>query len=249
MENKSNFTGVRIEFEDDNLLVVYKPAGVLSQKDKTGTPSIVEFVKDHLTKKGAKEIYAGLVHRIDRPVAGLLVIGKNKRATELVSRLFKRDRVRKKYSAIVFGKLDKPKGELKHFLLEREGETTLAFDKLPKDNKKYKEAVLEYEVIGCGKYHDIDAFDKVFSLVSVRLITGRKHQIRAQFTAIGHPIIGDSRYFTQSGLVKDKMLKCNFLPWGEIALCANYISFPHPLDNGKIIEVQTALPDHWIKIY
>jgi 23S rRNA pseudouridine1911/1915/1917 synthase len=222
---------------------------VLSQRDKTGEDSIVEFVKDHLTKKGVQDVYAGLVHRIDRPVAGLLVIGKNKRATELISRLFKRDRVRKKYSAIVFGKLDKSKGELKHFLLERESETTLAFDKDPKDHKKYKEAVLEYEVVGSGQYHDIDAFDKAMSLVSVRLITGRKHQIRAQFSAIGHPIVGDSRYFTQKGPIKEKMLKCNFLPWGEIALCANYISFPHPLDNGKIIEVKTDLPDHWIKIY
>jgi len=240
---------VRIEFEDDNLMVVYKPAGVLSQKDKTGEDSIVEFVKDHLTRLGVTDVYAGLVHRIDRPVAGLLVIGKNKRATELMSRLFKRDRVRKKYSAIVFGNMETGKKELKHFILERENETTLALDKQPKDGKKYKEATLEYELLGRGQYHDIEAFNKSLSLVSVRLITGRKHQIRAQFSAIGHPIVGDSRYFTQTGITKDKMLKCNFLPWGEIALCANYISFPHPLDNGKIIEVQTTLPDHWIKIY
>jgi len=240
---------VRVEFEDENLLVVYKPAGVLSQRDKTGEDSIVEFVKDYLTRKGVKDVYAGLVHRIDRPVSGLVVIGKNKRATELISRLFQRDRVRKKYSAIIFGKLEQPKGELKHFLLERESDTTLTFDKLPNDGNKYKEAVLEYEVVGSGQYHDIDAFDKAFSLVSVRLITGRKHQIRAQFSAIGHPIVGDSRYFTQKGPLKEKMLKCNFLPWGEIALCANYISFPHPLENGKIIEVQSPLPDHWVKIY
>lgn len=246
MENMSK---VRIEFEDDNLMVVYKPAGVLSQRDKSGEDSIVEFVKDHLARKGVKDVYAGLVHRIDRPVAGLLVIGKNKRATELMSRLFKRDRVRKKYSAIVFGEIEQKKGELKHFILERDNETTIAFDTLPKDKNKYKEAVLEYEVLGSGQYHDIGAFNKTLSLVSVRLITGRKHQIRAQFSAIGHPIVGDSRYFTQTGMTKDKMLKCNFLPWGEIALCANYISFPHPLDNGKIIEVQAKLPDHWIKIY
>ena len=240
---------VRIEFEDDNLLVVYKPAGVLSQRDETGDPAIVDFVKDHLTRSGTKEVYAGLVHRIDRPVAGLLIIGKNKRATELMSRLFKRDRVRKKYSAIIFGKIEKEKGELRHFLLEREGETTTAFDTLPKDHKKYKESILEYEVVGSGQYHDLAPFNNSFTLVSIRLVTGRKHQIRAQFSAIGHPIVGDSRYFTQANPLKDRMLKCNFLPWGEIALCANYISFPHPLENGKIIEVQTLLPDHWIKIY
>ena len=242
-------TNIRVEFEDENIMVIYKPAGVLSQRDKTGEDSIVEFVKDHLTRLGVTDVYAGLVHRIDRPVAGLLVIGKNKRATELMSRLFKRDRVRKKYSAIVFGDIEQKKGELNHFIFERDNETTLAFDKLPKDGGKYKEAVLEYEVLGSGQYHDIGAFNKILSLLSVRLITGRKHQIRAQFSAIGHPIVGDSRYFTQAGITKEKMLKCNFLPWGEIALCANYISFPHPLDNGKIIEIETKLPDHWIKIY
>lgn len=243
-----NMSKLRVEFEDENLIVVYKPAGLLSQRDESGEACVVDLVRKYLYGNDSKDSYVGLVHRIDRPVAGLLVIAKNKRATELMSRLFKRDRVRKKYSTIVFGKPLKDKAELKHFILERDKQTSLVYEAVP-ERQKVKEAILEYQVQASGLYNDIKEFGGELSLLSVRLITGRKHQIRAQLSFIGHPIVGDSRYFLQKGILKDKMLRYNFLPWGEIALCANYISFPHPLDNGKIIEVETKLPEHWIKFF
>ncbi len=237
---------MRIEYEDEHLIVVYKAAGVLSQGDKTGDPSITDYVRGYLEEKGAKAPYIGLIHRIDRPVAGLVILAKSKRAADLMSRLLRNDRVRKRYLAVVFGLPTQEKGTLKHYILEKEENGhSIAFDE--KKNGA-KESILEYEVLGSAKMHDIKEFEEKFSLVSIRLITGRKHQIRAQFSAIGHPIVGDSKYFTQAEKIKEKMLKCNFLPWGEIALCSNYISFPHPLKNGNIIEVQSPYPEHWVEI-
>lgn len=236
---------IRIEYEDEHLMVVYKPAGVLSQGDRNNEPSIVDYAKMYLRGSGVNDPYIGLIHRIDRPVAGLLMIAKTKRSAELISRLFKNDRVRKKYLAVIFGRPDDDKGLLKHYLLEKEGVSTKAFKEKALG---LKEAQLEYQVLGSVKLHDIHEFEGLFSLVSVRLITGRKHQIRSQFSAIGHPIVGDSKYFTHTEKLKEKMLKCNFLPWGEIALCSNYISFPHPLKNGKIVEVEIPYPSYWIKI-
>ncbi len=237
---------IRIEYEDEHLIVVYKSAGVLSQGDRNNEPSIIDYVRLYLKgKPGTVEPYVGLIHRIDRPVAGLLLLAKSKRAAELMSRLFRNDRVRKKYLAVVFGKPQDEKGILKHYLLEKEGSSTKAFKE---KGAGLKESQLEYQVLGSTKLHDIDEFDGTLSLISVRLITGRKHQIRSQFSAIGCPIVGDSKYFTQPEKLKEKMLKCNFLPWGEIALCSNYISFPHPLKNGKIIEIEIPYPRHWVKI-
>jgi 23S rRNA pseudouridine1911/1915/1917 synthase len=240
-----NMSKMRIEFEDEHLVVVYKPAGVLSQGDRTGEPSIVDYVLKYLKQPKEKDPYVGLVHRIDRPVAGLVILAKSKRAAELMSRLLRNDRIRKKYLAVVFGVPATKKARLTHYISEREGKPTEVF----KEKKAgLKEAILEYEVLGSAKMHDIKEFDGSFSLVSIRLVTGRKHQIRTQLAAIGHPVVGDSKYFNQTKEVKEKMLKCNFLPWGEIALCSNYISFPHPLNNGTIVEVETSYPGHWIKI-
>ncbi len=234
----------RIEYEDEHLLVVYKPAGMLSQNDSTGDASVVDFVKRHL---GVQQSF--LIHRIDRPVGGLLAIAKNKRSAELFSRLLRKGRIRKKYTAIVFGTPPKEKDEIQNFVLEKEGHSTQVFDTVPvgQDNKKYKEAVLRYELVKSARFHDIKEFSEVFSLLSIELITGRKHQIRAQLSHMGNPIVGDSRYFNVNETVKNKMLKSSFLPKGEIALTANYISFPHPLKNGTIVEVKTSLPDYWVK--
>lgn len=235
----------RIEYEDEHVLIVYKPAGVLSQGDHTGDASIVDLAQKLIGTKDP--VY--LIHRIDRPVSGLITIAKTKRSAELFSRLLKKGRIRKKYNAVVFGIPTQTSGELKHYLLEREGEPTLAFDGVPKNDnpKKYKEAVLKYEVLKSSKFHSIKEFDNSFSLISIELITGRKHQIRTQFAHIGCPIVGDSKYFSQADDVKKKMLDVSFLPRGEIALSAVYLGFPHPLKNGNIVEVKIPTPEHWVK--
>ncbi len=234
---------MRIEYEDDHVLVVYKPAGTLSQRDVTKDPSIVDLVRQYL---GGSEPF--LIHRIDRPVSGLIALAKSKRSAELFSRLLRKGRIRKRYTAVVFG-VPQASGEFKHFMLEREGKPSVAYRDTPTgtDPKKYKEAILKYELIKTARFHDIKEFDNSFSMVSIELITGRKHQIRAQFSSEGFPIVGDSKYFNQSESVVQKMLKSSFLPKGEIALVANYLSFPHPLKNGTIVEVKIPIPEHWVK--
>ena len=236
---------MRIEYEDEHVLIVYKPAGVLSQGDRSGDLSIVDLAQKYLGTKDP----VFLIHRIDRPVSGLITIAKSKRSAELFSRLLKKGKIRKKYTAVIFGSPATGTTELKHFLLEREGQPTLAYDDIPtgSDTKKYREAVLKYEVIKTARFHSIKEFDNNFSLISVELITGRKHQIRTQFAHIGCPIVGDSKYFLQTEELKNKMLKVSFLSRGEIALSATYLGFPHPLKNGNIVEVKISAPAHWIK--
>jgi 23S rRNA pseudouridine1911/1915/1917 synthase len=240
---------MRIEYEDQYVMVIYKPAGVLSQDDESGDVSVVQYASQYLAMSGnlpkGQSPYVGLIHRIDRPVSGLMIVAKDKRSAGLFSRLLQRGRIRKKYQAIVFGLPSNKSARLENYILERQKESSLI---LENPSPKSKQAILEYEVLSSGIFHDIKDYGGVFSLLSIRLITGRKHQIRAQLSAMGNPIVADSRYFNTNIELRKKMLKCNFLPKGEIALCANYISFPHPLMNGKIIEVQTAIPDYWVKI-
>jgi len=237
---------MRIEYEDSYIIVVHKPAGVLAQDDDSGDVSVVQYARSYFASNGSGVPYVGLIHRIDRPVSGLMIVAKDKRSAGLFSRLLQRGRIRKKYQAVVFGSPPYESSSLKNYILERQKETSLVFEKA---SSKTKEAVLEYELISSGVFHDIRDYGGKFSFLSIRLITGRKHQIRAQLSAVGNPIVGDSRYFNTNVVLTKKMLKCNFLPKGEIALCANYISFPHPLLNGKIVEVQTAIPDYWVKIF
>ncbi len=236
---------MRIEYEDEHVLIVYKPAGVLSQGDITGDLSVIDFAQKYLNTKDP----VFLIHRIDRPVSGLLTIAKSKRAAELFSRLLKKGKIHKKYTAIVFGIPQPLNGELKHVLLEREGEPTLAYNEIPvnENPKNFKEAVLKYEVVKSAKFHNIKEFENSFSLISVELITGRKHQIRTQFASIDCPVVGDSKYFNQAEQVRKKMLDVSFLPRGEIALSATYLGFSHPLKNGNIVEVKIPVPEYWVK--
>ncbi|MFH1224003.1 MAG: RluA family pseudouridine synthase [Pseudomonadota bacterium] len=230
---------LRVEYEDQHLMVVFKPAGVLSQGDRTGDPSIVDYAKQYLRNSGQKqsvqkgeEPYVGLIHRIDRPASGLLLIAKTKRAAELLSRLMRNNKIRKKYIALVHGAPENKKGRFEDYVLEKDADTVTKVVK--KETVGAKKAELEYEVINSKGG---------LSLLSVTLITGRKHQIRAQFSHRGMPIVGDLKY---SKSLKDGSPNNILLHTGEIALCANYISFPHPLLNGKIIEVRSVMPE-WAK--
>ncbi|MBN1115168.1 MAG: RNA pseudouridine synthase [Oligoflexia bacterium] len=244
---------LRIEYEDEHILVVYKPAGLLSQKSKKGDLCVTDLVHAYYKSRGYGSMYAGLIHRLDRPVGGPLLIAKTKRAAELFSRAVKNRRVQKTYKAIVFGIPEITCTRLVHYIRNTDG---MVAGIGTEENREFKLSELELELIKSGRFHDIALFENSFSLVSVNLITGRKHQIRAQLSAIGHPIVGDSKYFNIegaerknfSGEVLSGMNECNFLPWGEIALYCDYLGFRHPLDNGRLVEVRIEYPRHWIKI-
>ncbi|MBR2679099.1 MAG: RluA family pseudouridine synthase [Bacilli bacterium] len=193
---------LEVLYEDNHIIVVIKPCNVLSQGDNTGDFSMVEIVKEYLKEKYNKpgNVYLGLVHRLDRPVGGIMVFAKTSKAASRLSKSFLEHKVTKKYLAIIHGRMDK-KGKLVDYLERTSNGNTIV-------SKNGKEAVLTYEELEYNKDNDC-------SLISVDLETGRHHQIRVQFASRGHYLLGDQRYG-----VEDKQ---------QICLYCYYLAFEHPV--------------------
>lgn len=183
------FQGVKYPFdvvyEDNHLIVVNKEAGVLVQGDHTGDKSLPDYVKQYLKDKYKKEgnVFCGVIHRIDRPVSGLVVLAKTSKALERMNKLVRTRDFHKTYWAIVKKRPHPKEAKLTHWLIKdgRKNKTT-AYDEETDDAKRSE---LSYKVL--GKLND-------HFLVEVRPITGRPHQIRVQLSTIGSPIRGDVRY-------------------------------------------------------
>jgi 23S rRNA pseudouridine1911/1915/1917 synthase len=176
---------LQILFEDNHLLAVNKPAGMLSQGDDTGDYSLVDAVNDYLVKKYNKpgDAFVGLIHRIDRPVSGLVLLAKTSKALERMNKLFHDRLVYKKYLAVVKDKVLMEEGELVNYLKKStEKNLVHAHDREVKDSKR---AELSYRVQKYGSR---------YSLLEVSPKTGRPHQIRVQLSHMGHPIVGDVKY-------------------------------------------------------
>lgn len=191
-----------ILYEDNHLLVVCKSPGILSQKDQSNQESMVEVITEYLRKKYEKpgNVYVGLVHRLDRNVGGVMVFAKTSKAAARLSEQIRNKMFQKEYMACVEGKVEKTKETLTHFLIKDEKNLTALVD--DQGSLTAKKAILEYEVLGYGRYQE-----QQISSLKVNLITGRFHQIRAQLSAIGHPIIGDAKY-KSSVVSKDFGLWC-----------------------------------------
>ena len=215
------FEPQRILYEDNHLIIVNKSCGEIVQGDRTGDKPLVEMVKDYLKMKYGKpgNVFCGVIHRLDRPVMGLVVFAKTSKALSRMNRLFQEREVRKIYWAIT---RNKP--------VEKEGTLTNYIYSVEKNNKSYissspengaLKAVLDYRVISeSDNYH----------LIEVELHTGRKHQIRVQLSSIGCPIKGDLKYGYQ---------RSN--PDGGISLQAHRIVFVHPI-SGELIDVTAPVP-------
>lgn len=173
---------MKIRYVDNHLLVVEKPAGMLSQADRTGDEDVLSagktWVGERFNKPGA--VYLGLVHRLDRPASGLMVLARTSKAAARLTDQFKIHAVEKRYLAWVEGQ-PPPAGSLKDWLLKEDEQARV----VPKGTQGGKEARLSYEVI-----YRFDAS----ALVVVRLQTGRPHQVRLQFSSRGFPLVGDVRY-------------------------------------------------------
>lgn len=197
---------ITVLYEDNHLLVVTKPPNLLSQGDKTGDPDLLSILKEDLKVRHNKpgNVYLGLVHRLDRPVGGVMVFAKTSKAASRLSDQIRRNKLKKTYLAVVRGLPPKEKATLIHYLLKNKNTNKVVAVK--KGVKGAKEAVLDYEVI---------SYAHPYSLVKINLHTGRPHQIRVQLSTIGNPIVGDQRYG-----FKDK--------FNEIALWSYKISFEHP---------------------
>jgi len=199
----------RILYEDNHLIVVNKLPSEIVQGDKTGDVPLSEDVKQYIKKKYGKpgNVYLGVIHRLDRPVSGVVVFARTGKALTRMNKLVKDRKIEKIYWAIVKNVPEHPEAELHHFLVRNERKNkSFAY---PAEKKGSKEAVLKYRIISKSKD---------YCLLEVNLMTGRHHQIRVQLSAIGCPIKGDLKYgFARSN--KD----------ASISLHARSVSFVHPV--------------------
>lgn len=198
---------MNVLYEDNHLLVVVKEANLPMQEDESHDVDLLTLGKRYLREKYAKtgNIYLGLVHRLDRPVGGVVVLAKTSKAAGRLSESIRKHEITKEYLAIVEGKLPDD-GVLKDTLKKDEKSNTSKV--VRSDDPEGKDAELSYHVLK----HDLN-----LSLIQIQLITGRSHQIRVQFSSRGNPLWGDARY------------NRNAKPGQQIALWAVRLSFPHPV--------------------
>lgn len=207
---------VKFIFEDKDILVVEKPPKVPCQSDKTSDESLMTILN---------RPYLGLVHRLDRPVGGVMVYAKNKKANSNLSTQVSQRKLEKEYLAIVCGKPENHEGELVDYLKKLR---TINMSKVvDKDTIGAKEAILQYTVL---ETKDTEEYGPL-SLLKIILKTGRHHQIRVQLSNSGFPIWGDNKY--NETFVKKR-------GWTQIALWSHKISFDHPTK--KANSTYTSLP-------
>lgn len=206
---------LKVLYEDNHLLVVEKPVNVPSQADSSGDPDLLTLLKEDLKERYQKpgNVYLGLVHRLDRPVGGVMVFAKTSKAAARLSEQIKEKReFTKIYRAVVFGTMERPSGTLNHYLLKTPEENIVKV--VSKTEPGAKEAILDFQVVGSKEE---------VSLVQINLQTGRSHQIRVQFATTGHPLFGDQKY----GIGKSK-------PGEQLALWATELQFLHPTQKERV---------------
>lgn len=190
LERKNKMKELNVIYEDNHIIVVEKPVNIPSQADKTGDMDMLSLVKEYIKEKYCKpgEVYLGLVHRLDRPVGGVMVFAKTSKAAARLSEQVRSRLFKKKYLVISDGKFEKEQGTLQDYLLKNERLNTSKV--VAETVKNSKLAILDYEVL---KYkEEID-----LSVVKINLHTGRHHQIRLQLANFGHSIYGDQKYGTR----------------------------------------------------
>lgn len=209
-------------YEDNHLIAVNKAAGVLVQGDVTGDTPLSELVKEYVKKKYLKpgEVFLGVVHRLDRPVTGVVILARTSKALERMNKLFREKETQKTYLAVVSSKPPVAEDILVHWLV--------------KDEKKNKTTAFRKETTGALRselsYRVVAERSGLF-LVEVKPVTGRPHQIRVQLASIGCPIKGDLKY-------GDKESNDD----GSICLHARKLEFVHPVRK-ESLSIEAPLPD------
>lgn len=180
-----------IIFENDEMIICNKKAGVLAQADRSFDVDMVSALMTYRRKKG-EDVYIGVINRLDRPVSGLMVFAKSAEAAAKLNLLMQKDTFNKTYMAVVAGCLKEQEGSFTDYLIKngRENVSRIA----GKDEPGAKEAVLKYELAGTKNIQLSDGTNRTVSLVKIHLITGRHHQIRVQFASRDMVLAGDTKY-------------------------------------------------------
>lgn len=176
---------IRIIYEDNHLLIVEKPINLLSQGDETGDPDMLSLLKEDIKKRYNKpgNVYLGLVHRLDRPVGGVMVFAKTSKAASRLSEQVRNKSFKKTYYAVLTGIPAEKQGHLEDYLYKDERSNMVKIAK--KSDRDAKLAILDYRIIGASEG---------LSLSEIELDTGRSHQIRVQLANMGNPLYGDQKY-------------------------------------------------------
>jgi len=214
---------MEILYEDNHIIAINKTNSDIVQVDKTGDLSLEDKVKEYIKKKYNKpgEVFLGVVHRIDRPVSGVVVFARTSKALTRLNDMFKNKDVQKTYWAIVKDKPKKEADTLKHYIVrDQQKNKSFAFDNEVKNSKL---ASLSYSLVAKAEN---------YNLLEIDLHTGRHHQIRCQLAKIGCPIKGDLKYgFPRSN------------PDGGISLHSRKIEFIHPVKKEKVIIIAQTPKD------
>ena len=200
---------LNVIYEDNHIIVVEKMPNIPSQGDKTEDIDMLTIIREYLKEKYKKpgNVYLALIHRLDRPVGGVMIFAKTSKAAARLSEEVRERRIKKEYLVVADGKFENQKGTLEDYLLKNEKKNMSKV--VPEGTKNAKLAKLDYEVLRYNEEIDL-------SVVRVLLHTGRHHQIRLQLANIGHSIYGDQKYGTRG---RGK----------QIALWAYKLSLVHPV--------------------
>ncbi|MDE7313493.1 MAG: RluA family pseudouridine synthase [Eubacterium sp.] len=215
---------IKILYEDRHILVCVKPAGIAAQTKLSGQQDMVSLLCNYRHEKG-EEPYAGLVHRLDQPVEGILVFGRHTKSTAALCKSMAQGGFSKGYLAVTLGEMPAKAGRLTDYLI-KDGRRNLSAVAGPGDAQA-KKAELLYKVLKTDT-----GSSPVQNLVKIRLLTGRHHQIRVQMAHLGTPLAGDTKYGIQP---------CTM--GGGLGLCACELEFMHPFDHKKMrFEISPSQP-------
>lgn len=213
---------MEVVYEDNHIIIVSKASGEIVQGDKTGDEPLSETVKAYIKEKYQKpgNVFLGVVHRLDRPVSGLVVFAKTSKALSRLCNMFRDGDMHKTYWAITKNRPQTTEGTITSWLVRNEKQNkSYSYNKEMPNSKR---AILNYKLIG-----NTDNY----SLLEVNLLTGRHHQIRCQLASIGCPIKGDLKYGAQRSNID-----------GSISLLARRIKFIHPVSKEEI-DISAPVPD------
>ena len=232
---------LNVIYEDKDILVCFKPVGIATQTAKISEQDMVSGIKNYLGRQGqGKSPYVGVIHRLDQPVSGLLMFAKNQKAAASLSKQIQDGNANKDYIAFCTGIIEEKQGSLVHYI-GKDPMTRLAKVVNKKQYEEDVEAQKEQVAISYKKSiltYEVETEFEDSSIIKVHLQTGRFHQIRAQFSFIGHPLLGDAKYGTD--VSRELSMKKRI---SKIALCAYRLVLKHPI-SGK--EMEFVLEDKYL---